>query len=140
MQTFLPVESFEESFKILDYKRLGKQRVETWQIWLTLSTGRKAWSNHPATKMWRNHEDWLLIYGIQSCVEWKSRGYKDSLLVRFLDAYDSLANFSKLPRWLGDEKFHSSHRANLLRKDYNYYSKFGWHESAELPYYWPESD
>ena len=32
MQTFLPYESFEESAKVLDYRRLGKQRVEGMQI------------------------------------------------------------------------------------------------------------
>jgi hypothetical protein len=32
MQTFLPLPDFIESAKVLDYKRLGKQRVEAWQI------------------------------------------------------------------------------------------------------------
>ena len=32
MQTFLPYPSFEETASILDYRRLGKQRVEGFQI------------------------------------------------------------------------------------------------------------
>lgn len=32
MQTFLPYANFEASAKVLDYKRLGKQRVEAKQI------------------------------------------------------------------------------------------------------------
>lgn len=32
MQTFLPYEDYEESAKSLDYRRLGKQRVETYQL------------------------------------------------------------------------------------------------------------
>ena len=32
MQTFLPYESFRESAKVLDWRRLGKQRVEGMQI------------------------------------------------------------------------------------------------------------
>ena len=32
MQTFLPYDSFEESASVLDWKRLGKQRVEAMQI------------------------------------------------------------------------------------------------------------
>ena len=32
MQTFLPVADFVESAKMLDYKRLGKQRVEGMQL------------------------------------------------------------------------------------------------------------
>ena len=46
---------------------------------------------------------------------------------------DDMVHF---PYWLGKESFHSSHRANLLRKDYEYYSKFGWKENPELPYVW----
>ena len=42
----------------------------------------------------------------------------------------------EMPHWIGNEAFHSSHRANLLRKDYEYYSKFGWTENSEDPYVW----
>ena len=41
-----------------------------------------------------------------------------------------------LPNWLGYEPFHSSHRANLLRKDREYYSQFKWKENSEDPYVW----
>ncbi len=54
MQTFLPYPDFAESARVLDNKRLGKQRVEVLQILnvLTDST-RKGWRNHPAVAMWR---------------------------------------------------------------------------------------
>ena len=39
LQTFLPFKSFEGSAKILDIKRLGKQRIECLQILNTLSIG-----------------------------------------------------------------------------------------------------
>ena len=32
MQTFLPYESFKQSARVLDWRRLGKQRVEGMQI------------------------------------------------------------------------------------------------------------
>ena len=38
MQTFLPYESFEDTAKVLDYRRLGKQRVEGMQIINTIQT------------------------------------------------------------------------------------------------------
>jgi hypothetical protein len=41
-----------------------------------------------------------------------------------------------LPHWLGDEEFHASHRSNLLRKDFEYYSKHGWTDNPEDPYVW----
>lgn len=43
------------------------------------------------------------------------------------------------PPWLGDERVHSSHRANLLRKKYAHYSQFGWKETPVKGYYWPRA-
>lgn len=45
-----------------------------------------------------------------------------------------------MPPWLGRESFHASHRANLLRKDADWYSSFGWADSPLLPYEWPVND
>ena len=42
-----------------------------------------------------------------------------------------------MPRWLGDEKLHASHRSNLLKKDPEYYGRYNWKESDDLPYHWP---
>ena len=42
--------------------------------------------------------------------------------------------------WFGDFEFHSSHRANLLRKDYEYYSQFKWKEDATNPYTWYDTE
>ena len=39
MQTFLPYSDFRDSFSVLDNKRLGKQRVEAYQI-ISAITGR----------------------------------------------------------------------------------------------------
>ena len=53
MQTFLPYESFEESASVLDWRRLGKQRVEGMQIINAINNPKKqGWQNHPATIMW----------------------------------------------------------------------------------------
>ena len=38
MQTFLPYADFERSAKSLDYKRLGKQRVEAMQLIKAIET------------------------------------------------------------------------------------------------------
>jgi len=37
MNTFLPYPDFVKSAQCLDYRRLGKQRVEAWQIYLALT-------------------------------------------------------------------------------------------------------
>lgn len=114
---------------------MGKQRVEVLQIWNSLTSG-SGWNNHPAVKMWEGHVWWLLLYGAVVCEHWRQRGYRDSLLPRFIDALESMS-VDEYPPWLGDVKLHASHRANLIRKDETYYGTFGWSEYPEMGYYWP---
>lgn len=133
MQTFLPYPDFKKSAQALDYRRLGKQRVECYQILKALELGVGAWVNHPATKMWRGYEDALRKYMAECIMEWVGRGYKNTMTIPMIQTYTN-------PPWLGDEAFHASHRSNLLRKDFAYYSKFGWQEPHDLPYVWPENN
>lgn len=135
MQTFLPYADFVQTAKVLDNKRLGKQRVEAYQILNTLMGNSKGWVNHPAVKMWKGYESVLCLYGIAICNEWINRGFKDTLLERFIRTQKNYINI--WPSWLGNENFHASHRSNLLRKDYVFYSKYGWVEDSTLPYVWP---
>ena len=135
MQTFLPFESFEESAKVLDMKRLGKQRVEVYQILRTLTNPRsKGWANHPAVTMWKGCEGTLAQYGMVCCAEWIRRGYKDTLTPK-IQEYIMLSG--SVPEWLGLEKLHKSHRSALLYKHSEWYNQFGWNEKPELNYWWP---
>ena len=136
MQTFLPYPDFEKSAKVLDRQRLGKQRVECLQILNALFDPSKGWGNHPATKMWRGHEDWLVLYGVAICEEWKARGYKDTCLEKIASFYTGKS--TKPPTWFSNEKFFSSHRAALLFKNTEHYSQFGWTEQPKLDYVWPK--
>jgi len=137
MQTFLPFEDFVETARCLDSRRLGKQRVEVLQIYNTLTSDSR-WRNHPAVLMWRGHEWWLLYYGSEICAEWRARGYRDSLLRRFLDHIDEMkAEVPSPPPWLGIVELHSSHRANLIRKLPEHYGLLGWTEEPMTGYYWP---
>ena len=138
MNTFLPYADFSKSAQCLDYKRLGKQRVEAWQIYLALTQKNYGWKNHPIVKMWRGFELALLWYGLFICIEWKLRGYKDTMLERFDNELWKKRDMIILPKWLGNKKFHSAMRSNLLRKDKKYYSKFSWKEKDNLSYYWIE--
>jgi hypothetical protein len=135
MQTFLPYASFAHSAAVLDYKRLGKQRVETWQILNALQGKSKGWVNHPATRMWRGYEEALACYGDAICFEWIRRGYQDTLLPRFHSLITH--NAPVLPSWFGDEALHLSHRSNLVRKDPNYYRKYWSDVPDNMPYVWP---
>jgi hypothetical protein len=135
MNTFLPYPDFIKSAQCLDYRRLGKQKVEAWQIYLALTKKNYGWKNHPIVKMWQGYEQALLRYGMAICEEWKNRTYQDTLLEKFIKEYN-IEKDKGNPDWLGNRKFHASMRSNLLRKDKKYYSKFGWKEKNNLPYYW----
>lgn len=137
MQTFLPYANFDKSAECLDYKRLGKQRVEAWQILCALADPNYGWQNHPAVRMWRGYDKALAWYGLTVCNEWTSLGYRDTLTERFAGQLSDGATGITLPPWLGNEAFHASHRSNLLRKDSVWYGKFGWAEPTDLPYVWP---
>lgn len=153
MNTFLPYSDFTKSAKVLDNKRLGKQRAEVWQIYLALTKLNYGWKNHPAVKMWRGFELALLVYGLAISWEWKQRNYKDIMYDRFLNEilkitdtriteihyyifYNSLLENIVLPKFIGNEQFHSAMRSNLLRKDKQWYSQFNWKEPDNLPYLW----
>lgn len=143
MQTFLPYPDFADTAKVLDRKRLGKQRVETLQIAKAISGTSSGWTNHPAVKMWQGHPEALLAYQYAVCNFWTSFKYKDTCLEKTAavlglpvlgqHAIDGLL----LPAWIRDEDLHRSHRSNLLRKDPAWYRHFWPAEPDDLPYVWP---
>lgn len=138
MQTFLPYPDFAESARVLDRQRLGKQRIECYQIIRTLTGETSGWNNHPAIKMWKGYCPLLRYYMGYILVEWHQRGYVTSCkLIR--EAYPPylFSYIGRLPQWLGTEAFHASHRSNLLRKNPDHYQQFGWKEPDNLPYVWP---
>jgi len=140
MQTFLPLENYTESARVLDYRRLGKQRIECKQILQTLLGRSRGWANHPAVRMWEGYEDSLIRYAICICSEWRLRGYRDNQLDWFVHLFKKSSVIVPIPPWLGDHRFHSSHRAALLFKAPEHYSQFGWTEEPKIDYYWPTAE
>ena len=138
MQTFLPFVSFGESARVLDNKRLGKQRVEALQILKALRGETKGWRHHPATLMWSGHEDWLAMYHDEMVREWIGRGFRNTMPILYPK---HVSTGSPPPPWLMTEesvlKITRSHRSNLLRKDAVFYGKYGWNVPNDLPYHWP---
>ena len=134
MQTFLPYSSFEKTAQVLDWRRLGKQRVEGMQIIKTILTPeQKGWQNHPIVIMWTPYVQALQLYTNTIINEWIKRGYNNNMKLYEIGSI-------VMPHWLGNKEFHASHKANLLRKDYEYYSQFGWKENLESPYVWLDAD
>lgn len=136
MQTFCISERYIDTAKVLDRQRLGKQRVEAWQILNTLLGVSKGWANHPAVKMWRGYEYALSIYGTVMCNEWIARGYKDTMQQRFVWACHELTNTGR-PEWTFDNTFHRSHMSNLIRKMPEHYRPLWPDVPDDLPYVWP---
>jgi hypothetical protein len=134
VQTFLPLPDFAATASVLDDIRLGKQRVEAYQIVRSLDGVTQGWRHHPAVKMWRGFEGALVHYGLAICLEWTRRGRVDTV-------HDKLLVHARadivVPPWFGDYAVHASHRSNLLRKDPDWYGRFGWTEPPDLPYVWP---
>ena len=91
MQTFLPYKSFGKSFESLDYRRLGKQRVEAMQILNVLldRTETKGWRNHPIVRMWVGYEPALQLYHNLCITEWINQGYNNTMELEVIadDAY-----------------------------------------------------
>lgn len=139
MQTFLPFASFSKTAKSLDYKRLGKQRVETFQLLRAINGETKGWANHPAARMWRGHESVLAMYGCIICDEWMKRGYTDNMTPRITEYFKIFGppNECPKPRWLGDPDFHKSHQSNLIRKLPEFYGPLFSGVPDNLPYIWP---
>ena len=135
MQTFLPLPDLRASARVLDNSRLGNQ---CYRETLTLLNG--GWRNHPASKMWRGYEGGLCRYGLALVDEMEERGrWRPEVIDRWRSFYDtSLHGLTPdLPPWFGNPAFHASHRSNLLRKDPDWYSQWGWEEGPDLEYIWP---
>ena len=134
MMTFVTSDDLLECALSLDYKRLGKQRVEGYQIWRTLKGITHGWKNHPAVKMWEGYTCALALYTNTMIMVWKWRGYRNNmkLLPHCKDP--------PFPPWWGWEPLISSHRASLNRKDSFYafipseYDKYGYIWPSKVPF------
>lgn len=135
MQTFLPYPDIARSVACLDDRRLGKQRVETLQVFNAFQAEREGrpygWLRHPLIRMWRGHEPFLTLYFNRALQEWQRRGFANTLQPR------PEVDEARPPFWWGDPRLHGSHRSALLRKDPAHYGRFGWTEPPDLPYFWP---
>lgn len=144
MQTFIPERTYEDCAAVLDRQRCGKQRVECLQIMnvLTGATATKGWRNHPAVLMWRGSEYALMQYAIAVCTAWTDRGYVDNCANKIRASFHYKYgrrpfDISRYPDWWGRDEVHESHRSNLLRKDFDFYSQFWPDVPDDIPYVWP---
>jgi hypothetical protein len=152
MQTFLPCPVFLDSARVLDLRRLGKQRVETIQVLRALTVPGYGWRHHPAAAMWAGYEEALVRYGLDICEVWCAAGRADTCAATLtadlrtgtglsrVRSQSGLAAAGELPPWIGDLAFHRSHQASLVRKDPQHYRPLFPDVDESQPYLWPSSD
>ena len=151
MQTFLPYADFKKSAKCLDYRRLGKQRVEAKQIINLLEKydngvdiSKLAWGNHPAVRMWIGYTFRLKLYYNIILNEWIKRGYKNNMELYEFNDFDYREAKVDYPDWLGRKDFHDAHKSKLLLKgevdalvdniSYEYGKSYKyWYKDKKLP-------
>ena len=165
MQTFVPYGTDHwATARCLDDKRLGKQRVEGYQILRALLNETKGWKNHPAVKMWHGYEPGLVVYTLTMCAAWKERGYQDTVSDKVaalagkwfngeICTYDPVdhtwcwpeGNISEVsfifgPSWLDEKNVLQSHQSNLVHKYPQHYGSMWphWLEQPKLDYVWPQ--
>jgi len=147
MQTFVPFTDNIENAAVLDNKRLNKQLLEGRQIYKILASNQRsgAWVNHPAVKMWRNHDTGLFEYLRAIKDECVNRGIateKNWNALTEMHEYNWFrGDNATLPAWWGDERVHQSHRNNLYKKDPEWYHQFVNDSSVsccdKCNYFWP---
>jgi hypothetical protein len=149
VQTFLPFPDFTASAAALDQRRLGKQRVETLQVFRALTRPAYGWKNHPAVLMWAGREEALVRYGLDVCAVWRATGRADTvqetlgneareaLGLVVVRSQDELVAAGEVPSWLGDERVHVSHRSRLIQKDPDFYRPLFPGTPEDLECFWP---
>lgn len=143
MQTFLPCQTFKESVKCLDNKRLIKQRLEAYQLWNTVAPvgriskkKRRVWYHHPARLQWVGFHQALWYYLYQCENEMVRRGFNVNRYTPKL-LPPGFRRRLRMPPWY-TAALQKCHRARLLYKDKKYYKQFGWKERPTETYkYWP---
>jgi hypothetical protein len=146
MQTFLPYPDFARSAQVLDDRRLGKQRVEAFQILRALHIPDYGWRHHPVVAMWRGYDCALVAYAEAIVAEWRRRGFRDSVGPRLRafcpdgpSSERDLAAQGMLPSWLGLPAFHRAHQSALVRRKPEHYRRYFPTVPDDLPYVWPGS-
>lgn len=119
MQTFL-IGTFRETAAKLDNKRLFKQLLEGKQILDVIVNKKKAWSNHPAVRQWKNHPSFLFVYLVNIFNELQSRKIAPNT-----ELFNQCCELIKLngikdysPEWVNRADIRSSHRSRLLCKGF----------------------
>jgi hypothetical protein len=115
--TFLVTSDFAENATILDNLRLGKQRVESFQIIKALEEGT-GWKNHPIVKSWSGYVPALKVYYNSIITEWVSRGFKNNMPLYELSPGEEITH----PPWIYEKKVQYAMLSQLIQKNSDHYN------------------
>lgn len=115
-----------ETAKKLDKRRLNKQIIECKQILKAISGESKAWANHPVTKMYKDHQEWLKLY--MHCL--------NAYRINNIKAAEHLSNYADTmrPQFQCQEYFDQMKR-RLYTKDPIHYAEFADLGTSEVNWY-----
>jgi hypothetical protein len=158
MDTFIPLRSFEASAEVLRPQEAlisleGAIRLLELDHEVGNLDRNKMIARHPLVQMWGRHTPVLCTYAYAMLERMKSdqehRRLPNSQRMNFskleknLDYHMECASSGELvmekPRWLGNEKFHQTQRAALMRLEPEHYGKEWPDEDMHYPTFWPVS-
>ncbi|MGC8583310.1 MAG: pyrimidine dimer DNA glycosylase/endonuclease V [Thermoproteus sp.] len=130
MQIFRPYVDWSKSARVLDNRRLGKQRVEAKQVIMAilrrmgvLNDGRRGWLNHPVVLMYYNdgrpYLDDLVGYFEATVAEWRFRGFRNE--ISLADIMPLIKSATSAPGTPITHVHEVEYRRVLLLKDPCYY-------------------
>lgn len=99
------------------------------------------WSRHPATIMWINSLEALMLYTDCMIREWVRRGKENTMPLMITAGHNEVTTAMSeiaMPWWLGREDLHEAHRSVLLQKDPDHYAGFKENTREGLEMVWPE--
>lgn len=126
MQVFIPSASCLQTARQLDRVRLNKQIIEAGQILKAIDYQGKGWHNHPATRMYRPHKQWLICY--QECLKAFFEG-------RINDAASWDMEAAKISPDFLTEELCAQHRRRLFTKNPVKYAEFSAYGTSEENWY-----
>lgn len=117
MQIFIPFPCVRKSLKSLDYKRLGKQRLEAWQIIRIIRGETTGYQKHPIISTYRKYLPAVIDYYNKCLEEWENRGYQNDKLQPI-----KLDSEPERPPFWDYKEFTDRHQAILRAKDPLFYT------------------
>lgn len=136
MNVFVPYKSPLECAKALyGDRRFNKQIIECRQI-LDAIDGKKAWSAHPCTLMYKPYRVWLSYY--MDCLYFYREHRNHGMSILVADNYSKKADEYR-PPFLTDE-FCNQHKRRLFTKSPDKYPQFAEYGTSEENWYFVDCE